>query len=284
MRRWSVLIVLLLAGCGQAQPDGAAPPSSTGFEKRAAEVAEAWRASALAESWRGGFVPLQELVVLPQNPGFDGTTKMAYANGWFRSTTQLSTKAPGDGSVRFRDGENMSVPLISAAEAYRSLNRRHPPCPSASGRCTPLTVTGVKLGTVQVRTSRGAATVPAWLFTVDEIAGPLARVAVAPAAISTLPPPSPAPVGSGLAGATDITKVDGATLTYRLFTGACDKDVTPLVYEADDIVVIGGHVGSSGEGPCVAMAVMKPVTVTLAAPLGDRVVLDISGKPLTLPD
>lgn len=304
MRRWFVLVMVLLGGCAQAQPEGAPPSGGGAFEERAAEVAEAWRSSALAESWRHGFVPLQDLVVLPENVTFSGDTKMAYGNGWFRTVTQLSTKVPADSSIRFPDGQTISVPLVSAAAAYRSIDRGDPPCDGetgvapkvqtgtpesppavkdkvAAGPCTALTVTGAKLGTVQLRTSRGVATVPAWLFTVDELAGPLARVAVAPSAVSDLPSPSPAPDQPGIVGAVNLTKVDGATLTYGLGVGACDKDITPLFYEADDVVVVGGQVGSRPTGPCVLSLLIKPVTVTLGAPLGDRVVLDISGKPLT---
>ena len=53
--------------------------------------------------------------------------------------------------------------------------------------CAALLVTGVTLGTVTLRTSRGEASVPAWLFTVRELATPVARVAVAPSAIAAEP-------------------------------------------------------------------------------------------------
>jgi hypothetical protein len=144
-------------------------------------------------------------------------------------------------------------------------------------QCTALTVTGVKLGTVRLHTSRGEATVPAWLFTVDEFAGPLARVAVAPAAIRTVPATPQMMVGD-LGSFT----VDGTRLTYPIITG-CAKDITPLAYEADDLIVVGAKV-TPVDGACPAMAKVEHLTVTLKAPLGDRVVLTESGQPIRRAD
>jgi hypothetical protein len=304
MRRWLVAAAVpfaLLAGCAQGGSSGA-PPSGSGdadFDRRAAEVAEAWRASGAGAAWRDAFVPLGDLTVLPPDAGFSNDTKLAYGNGWFRSNTQLSTKAQSGGSIRFADGKVLSVPLVSAADAYRAIDKGDPPCNSDGGippavqtdgpenppavkgkampaQCTALTVAGVKLGTVQLRTSRGEATVPAWLFTVDEMAGPLARVAVAPTATKALP--SGGPVITGL----DSVTVDGARLTYPIEVG-CVKDVTPLVYEAEDVVVVGAK-STPVDGVCPLVAKTEPVTITLKAPLGDRIVLNERGQPLRRAD
>ncbi|MFE9203842.1 hypothetical protein [Micromonospora sp. NPDC007230] len=148
--------------------------------------------------------------------------------------------------------------------------------------CIPLTVTGVKLGSAPVRTSRGIAEVPAWLFTVAELRVPVARLAVAPRAVGTRPeavaPTRPLP--DGLVAVQSLDPVDGARLDYRVGVGACDGGLTPLVLERDDVVVLGAGVVRS-TGICTAQLAMKPVSVTLKAPLGDRVVLDVgSGTPL----
>jgi hypothetical protein len=293
----AAVLLALLAGCAQGGGSGGTPPSGSGdeeFDRRAAEVAAAWRASSAAAG-RDGFVPLGDLTVLPKGAGFSNDTKLAYGNGWFRSTAQLSTKAPPAGSIRFSDGKTLSVPLVSAADAYRAIDKGDPPCTSgrgvapavqppvpddplplkskaAPGQCTALTVTGAKLGTVALRTNRGEATVPAWLFTVDEIAGPVARVAVAPPAIETVPSPDMPMPGH------DSVTVDGARLTYSIITG-CAKDIVPLAYEAEDVVVVGVK-STPADGACPAIAKVEPVTVTLTAPLGDRVVLNSSGHPL----
>ena len=86
----------------------------------------------------------------------------------------------------------------------------------------------------------------------------------------------------GLVGAQDLTGTDGTRLTYRLGVGACDENITPLVYETDDAVVLGGSVTRTAEA-CTEQLLLAPVTVTLRAPLGARAVLDaLSGSGLVL--
>jgi hypothetical protein len=138
MRRWfaaATVLLALLAGCAQGGSGGGPAPDSgdADFDRGAAEVAAAWRASDARASWRTGFVPLEDLTVLPPDAGFSNDTKLAYGNGWFRSIAQLSTKSPSGGSVRFADGETISVPLVSAAEAYRAIDKGDPPCNSEGG-------------------------------------------------------------------------------------------------------------------------------------------------------
>lgn len=245
--------------------------------------------------------------MLPGQPGFTADTEAAFHSGWYRDQIPLPTEVPVDAAIRFPDGA-LTVPLISAAEAYRQLDQGDPspcegrprvpqaPSPTVATRpddsvatqaataCIPLTVTGVTLGTAEIRTSRGVAAVPAWLFTVDELTTPVARLAVAPRAVTAVPEPTAPPrtVPAGVAGADQLRRVDGTRLTYTVSLGACDGDPTALVRESDDVVVVGGGV-VQGTGECIALAVLKPVTVTLAAPLGTRPVLDVAtGRVLTL--
>ncbi|MGN9779251.1 hypothetical protein ACTMS0_26335 [Micromonospora sp. H33] len=306
----AVLSLSLLAavGCAPAGSEpNVGPPSHRSwpaFDERAAAVAEAWRPD---PRWNSGYVPLQEPTVLVGNPGFSPDTEAAFRAGWYREQIPLPAARPADGTVRFPDG-TLTVPLVGAAEAYRQLDQGDPPpCggrpkdpgtppPAGSGgpddpvssapqtACIPLTVTGVELGTVPVRTSRGEAQVPAWLFTVDELTARVARLAVAPAAVGAVPEPSvpAAPPPDGVVGAQDLRAVDGATLTVRLGIGACDTGTTPLVLERDDVVVVGGGVIRS-TGVCTDQLLLEPVTVRLAAPLGERPVLDVlTGTPLRL--
>ncbi|MEV1288652.1 hypothetical protein [Micromonospora sp. NPDC049679] len=312
MRRISALVglplMLLIAACaepGASGPAGAgARPDqrSDAFEQRATEVAEAWRAAVGPGKWQQGYVPMQNATVLPADPGFTEDTKHAFAAGWYRDGIPLPATKPADGTVRFPDG-TLSVPLVSAKDAYRELDQGDPPpcarpaAPAPSGgaasgsvsstpssACIPLTVTGVKLGSATVRTSRGDASVPAWLFTIEELKAPIARLAVAPAAIAPMPTASaPAPqLPEGFVSAQDLTGVDGAKLSYRLGVGACDKEIEPLVQESDDVIVVGGAVSRSDQ-PCTMQLLLHPVTVTLDRPLGARPVLDAgSGQPLLL--
>ncbi|MGC4805051.1 hypothetical protein [Micromonospora sp. DT233] len=167
-----------------------------------------------------------------------------------------------------------------------------PSTSAAQAACVSLTVTAVRLGTAPVRTSRGMAQVPAWVFTVAELTAPVARLAVAPGAVTAVPrgtaptgpvPDTAAPTGpvpDAVVGAQDVQAVNGAELTFRIGVGACDTAITPLVREDDKVVVVGGGV-TRATGICTDQLLIKPVTATLQRPLGDRPVLDVAtGTPL----
>ncbi|WP_422738447.1 hypothetical protein ACN263_03900 [Micromonospora sp. WMMD729] len=312
MRRPVLLLVLpLLSMVACAAPvadSGVGPTASTprAFDDRAAAVAAAWRPG---PGWHDGYVPLQGPTVLTGDPRFTPDTETAFRAGWYRAQVAIPSTAVS-GEVRFPDGR-LTLPLITAAEAYRQLDQGDPlPCPGRPKRpglptpggptvepgpdgwatsttqtaCLPLTVTGVTLGAVPVRTSRGEAQVPAWLFTVEELATPVAQLAVAPTAVTPVPSVAPPtqPPPDGVVAAQDLAAVDGARLTVRLGVGSCDTGITPLVSERPDAVVVGGTVVRS-TGVCNAMLKLEPVVVTLTEPLGARPVLDVvSGAPLTL--
>ncbi|WDZ87005.1 hypothetical protein [Micromonospora cathayae] len=307
-------IVLALTAC--AQNGGTTRPVDQtdrweSFRQRATQVAEAWQPG---EVWTTGYVPLQGATVLAGDPKFTPETEQAFQAGWYREQVAMSAAVPKAGTIRFPDG-TLDVPLVSAADAYRQIDLGDPPpCegrPKAAGpterpgpdgpsaepgpdgpvsstpapvACIPLTVTGVKLGTAEIRTSRGEATVPAWLFTVEELATPVARLAVAASAVSAVPAgdgPS-APPAPELAAAQNVISIDGAELKWRIGVGACDSGFEPLVAEFDDAVVIGGGVVRS-TGVCTDQLLLKPVEATLKEPLGARVVLDVvTGGPVSL--
>ncbi|MGW5557225.1 hypothetical protein ACWER9_08390 [Micromonospora sp. NPDC003944] len=314
MRRQALLLVLpllLLAGCAApgAGPAGGPPSRTDGteaFDERAAQVAEAWRPG---PDWRTGYVPLEGPTLLTGDPGFTPETEAAFRAGWFSAQVPIHPTRVG-GEIQFPDGR-LTLPLVSAAEAYRQLDQGDPlPCPGRPKRpgrptpggptvepgpdgwttsgtqtaCLPLTVTAVTFGAVPVRTSRGVAQVPAWLFSIKELATPVVRLAVAPTAVTPVPEPAAPtrPLPDGLVAAQDLAAVDGARLTVRLGVGACDTGITPLVWERPDVVVVGGHV-TRASGECIDLLKMEPVTATLATPLGARPVLDVStGAPLTI--
>lgn len=318
MRRFLAAVVVLvgLAGCAATTGSGSGSDPAAGpdpdlqpaFEERANAVAQAWRESATIGAWRSGFVPLADLAVPPRNGFPDDRSKMAFSAGQFATEAPLPDQAPAPGTIRFPDGSTLSVPLISARDAYRALGKGAPPCgemplapPTAiSGRpvpgpdqptstsaphtCAVLTVTAVTLGETRLRTSRGEASVPVWLFTIAGLTEPAARVAVSPSAVHPVPTPSlPAtPHTPGLVSAQDIEAIDGAKLVYRLGVGSCDYDIRPLVYETADVVVVAGSVRTRA-GFCTAILMLEPVTVTLAQPVGERPVVDArTGMPLTV--
>jgi hypothetical protein len=287
-----------VTGCARNEPGAPGTDPDTAFQNRAAEVARSWQAT-VGPAWRTGYVPLQEPT--STEAPLTEETKLAYTSGWYRLAAALPPLTSPTGRIRFGDGSTLDVPLVRSQEAYAALDQGDPPCADGGtpapdqtgpggtvghtvpGQCTALTVTGATLGTATVRTSRGDATVPAWTFTVKELARPVIRVAVAASAVTPVPVPSVPPIGQveALKSAQDLTTVEGAKLGYRLGVGACDTDIRPLVYENADVVVVGGAVRTA-DGPCIAVLKMQPVEVTLAAPLGTRAVLDgATGRPLT---
>jgi hypothetical protein len=308
MRRPAVpLAVLLLALASCAQPGvGGAPPAAD-FDARAAAVADAWATAPAGDAWTTGFVPLEHPLRADPDAVFDAMTKEAFGRQTFVLATRLPADTPPDGTIRFADGP-LTVPLVGAAEAYAQIDQGDPqPCttdapvpppPSDAGPDTPvssgadptacavLTVEDATLGTAPVRTSRGEAEVPVWRFAIRELGGgAVTYLAVAPAAVAAVPTPAP-PEGPtpGLVAAQGLTGVDGTVLRYTLGVGACDEDVTPLFLERDDVVVVGGTVRPpSGNVACPDILEIRPVEVTLAAPLGARPVLDaVTGQPLIL--
>jgi hypothetical protein len=306
MRRLLVLTLLLVtAGCASR---GREPALSGAFNARAAAIDRAWRdalGGPAGQAWRTGLVPLQDLTVAPA--GLTAAQQASVTAGWYATGADLSGAVPADGLVRFADGASLSVPLQSADAAYRQLRKGDPPCgggiaapaspsgPPAGGPvgapavhdCAVLTVTGARLGTTTLRTSRGEATVPAWLFTVRELPQPVARAAFAatattPVSYPDIPGPSAGEL-AGLAGAVRLTATGERRLDFTIGTGGCDHDPTGLVYETGDTVVIGGH-AVPGTGACDGSLTYRPVSVTLTAPLGTRPVFDaVSGRPLTAP-
>jgi hypothetical protein len=308
----SMSMLLFATGCaegGQGGDQAAAPASPSGdldtvFAARAEQVARQWRAAGTSDAWGTGFVPLQALTVPPAGVTFSDATKRAFAAGWYRLETGMPREAGGrKGTITYAGGATETVPVITLAEAYAELDQGDPPpCPGptvpppadapgpdgtdgggpespasdkAPKSCVALTITGATLGSVKILTSRGETDAPAWLFTVRELKGPVARVAVAPSAIATVPEidTDGLPPGTGLVAAQDLTSVTGTRLAFRLGVGACDEQIRPLAFETEDVVVVGGT-ATRRDGVCTEQLLLHPVTVELDEPSGARPVID----------
>ncbi len=166
-----------------AKPGGNVPA----FDKRAKLVAAAWDKAGLAKEWLTGLVLIiapDELVIPGAKDFATGDQKMAFLDGRFALAGHLPT-APLTGKVRWPGGATATVPLLTAAQAYRKIATEQScqgqPCPPS------LVVTGAAPATVTVGTSRGKASVPAWTFTVPSIPSPITVVALAPGSYRTQP-------------------------------------------------------------------------------------------------
>lgn len=274
---------MVASGCGRAPETGpGAPGELSVFDQRAEQVAGIWQAADIGEAWNKGFVPVQELTIAPED-GFppDGNLKVAFGSGWYQTATQLPDKA-GSGTIQFSDGSKLDVPLESAADTYQAIDKGDANCPG----CVSLVVTGATLGSAQVRTSRGLADVPVWLFAIEGMDRPVGHVAVAPEVIKPLPTPTIPEWrrNAPLVSAEELLTVHGTMIEFNLGVGACDKAIVGLVWESEQFIVIGGSVQPPGPAEaCTSNLVMHPEQVTLTKPVGARVILDaITGRPVLL--
>ena len=281
------LVCAVGTGCGTSPSPASTGTVDAAFRARAQAVATIWHAKGFAKAWTSAFVPLGDLTVI-SDQGFspNENLKASFGNGYVRADVPLPNKA-GSGTVSYADGTTASVPTVSALDAYAAMVPPQfgdcPPREGSSDTCDWATVTAATPGTTSIQTTRGPATVPAWLFTVEGLADPIARVAVAPSAMAELPdqivdeaPPA------GLRSAQGLLGTDGSTIRFQLGLGACDRDARALVWENSDIVVVGGTASDPDPGTaCVAMLELRPVTVTTTAPIAARPIVDAAtGQPL----
>ncbi|MFD5227091.1 hypothetical protein ACFWJ5_00830 [Streptomyces qaidamensis] len=280
----SLLSTSLLAGCGNEQrtdDDHAKDQSLRMQEERARQVADAWRASAAAAAWAQGYYPMADAVQKPESGWRSKADERAYETKNFVLGGDLPIKAPALGKVDWGNGRDLTRPLMEAKKAYQSfaLNRSAGP---------KLTVTGARLGTTTIVTSRGNATVPAWLFTLESYDTPLKRVAATP---SKLPEPPIAQARQGAAGGLRSiarlagTAADGRSVTVRATHGSCDDGPVVKALETEESVVLYASVKGAESGPCSADMSEQNVRVELSQPLGDRLLLDaLTGRPVPFGD
>lgn len=281
------------AAGGQASAVSSQPPSPASaaaspqgvnvaaFNALARQEASAWPNSPLGKVWKTGLVvPLADDLSSGPSGGFPSAeTKEAFGNGNLVFTGPPPSGGPA-GVVTWPDGSSMKVPVLSEAQAFSVLqNNTVGRCPSCV--TTPLAVTAAKPATMRVATSRGAASVPAWSFTLRGVSAPVIEAALSPDSYVTeyslhAPAVRLGPLGKGFVGAVAATPaVGGRTLTLMLEGSPCDTTWGGLVTEAGDVVIAGGWMHDPyPDAPCAGSLVGRTVTVRLARPLGDRVVLD----------
>ncbi|WP_037640676.1 hypothetical protein [Streptomyces bicolor] len=270
-------LCLLSAGCGAGAAGSGDSEPAPDTRPRALEVAKAWDGSPAAETWRKGYYPMADAVQLPEDAFHNDADKEAYITDNFRLRGELPDSPRKDATVTWERGGSLTLPLMGARQAYERVGRSSGPGPY-------LTVTGAKLGETTLATSRGPATVPAWLFTIEGYDTPLKRVAVDP---SKLPQPPIGPVGeapsNGVRELHDLVEVaeDDRSVTVHGYHGSCDDGPAVDALETDGSVVLSAYVVGATGGICTADLRVKKVTVELDRPLGDRIVLDaFTGRPV----
>jgi hypothetical protein len=218
-------------------------------------------------------------------PEVGDNNKRALMAGSVEAGASLPAATPPDGEVRWQDGTTASVALNSAQQAVAAIKAG---TSEACGDCTPLRITDARLTTGRIETSRGSATAPVWDLTVEGTAVTVTRVAIADAVAIVLPPwnPDDPPVGLAIASASGT--VGGRQLTVA-FVGAplpgdqsCGEDYTAEAVESDlAVVVIVTRHPHLTIGACTAVGAPRTTTLELAAPLGERTVLEVQqGRPV----
>ncbi|MET7421560.1 hypothetical protein [Dactylosporangium sp. NPDC005555] len=290
-RRWvSVALVVALAGCG-ARSATEPPPVGESGDRLRQQAREALERYDQAVAAAGGS---QGIVVVGERMGQVGDWeagkelyKESLNAGKVKAAGVLPKAPQPGGEVVWDGGGSRTVAIIGAAEALEELVKGGA---GSCAECGTIEVTGARLGTAKIQTARGAATAPAWEFTVEGSAVLVTRVAFAVSAgVTVVPPPwnaSNPPRGLRIDSAT----VNGTTLTAQFVgapnpaTGPCGIDYTAEAVESANavVVIILEHRYSDHES-CTAIGGSRTATVELRAPLGDRAVLEVQqGMPVTV--
>ena len=255
------LVVVLLAACAGGGPAGGHDPLPAALQ--------AWVAFPVDASPR----PIV-LVDAPVNGprGFYGSekAKIAFASGAFDRPTRLPTGPDTDGGY----------PIISADKAFDLLKSQATDPPAGGLR---LTTSDVRLGTSTFLTDRGEKTMPAWLFSMAEVDGPVAVLAIAPEAQwfpSELVSGQSHDIGASVGS-------DHRTLTVNFIgaqseNGQCGVRYTARLTESATAVIVTVE-GNPNDTTVVCDQVGYPrrASAVLKAPLGARVLVDDQGYPFS---
>jgi hypothetical protein len=282
-------------------PTGSPSPLQAHLRAQAVTALERWEAVATAAdrvtviAYGGPALPEWSGSVGEWEPALRENAELAATSGKVFAATALPISSPPPGVVVWPDGSRREVGVVSAADALRDVRAGKV---DECAKCVPLRITGARLGTARLDTVRGEATAPAWEFTVEGSTARLTRIAIAPADLHPISPlvtttRGPPQVRQATVDAT------GRRLTSRFVGGhatgdrPCDADYTSEVAESAhavvvivyaDIQAVRGTSGSSrGAIICETTDHEYTITNTLATPLGDRAVIELSqGIPVPL--
>jgi hypothetical protein len=283
-----IAMVAVLAGCGSG---GLSPRDDDRdrLQSQARDALARYGRAVLDAGDRQLFVPVGDLT--GQLGDWEPTNeddKLALLSGQIVAAGALPAAPRRTGDVVWEGGKGRPFPLISADEALNQVAAAAEDC----GECVPLQVTGARLTTVRIQTTRGPATAPAWEFKLKGTAVRVTRVAVASSSTVTVTPPSRDPFGptGGIAVESATTTTSGRQLSVA-FTGApgpgtepCGADYSAQAVEsAHAVAVIVIERRHAAEEDCDALGARRTAAVELTQPLGERAVLEVQqGLPVAL--
>jgi hypothetical protein len=257
--------VLVSFACGTAPSTGAATPPDPPVGALAA-----WN------SFPAHQIPRP--IVLMGIPGpsayAGGDAKIAAYCNRYRLAFQPNTVAPQQGVATWADHSSVAYQSVSEAAAFASMAGM--PTGMNAADCAAaavLDVTAGRFGAAAFPTDRGTAEISAWLFTVTGVAGDVVYPAIVPSAFW-----GGRVTNEGLDGAGVPVSADGRTLKYGFTGGECDAGYMSAVAESDSAVAVRVvAIPKSGQGPCKLMGHAESITISLASPLGGRVLLNDQG-------
>ena len=296
----AALLVATLAACGGQgnYPSASAGVTTTSGQQLERQRQQArddltrWADAVAAAGGQQGFALVGEATgqVGDWEEPVGSNNKVALMAGKVVAVAAISDQTPPPGQVHWKDGSVRTLPTISAAQALKDVQASGvQDCPD----CDALKVTAAMLTTVQIETSRGPATVPAWEFSLQGTAVHVTRVAVSPSSnINVSPPPwdpNDPPVGLSIDAASGT--VAGRQLTVTFVgspypgTEPCGADYTAEAVESPTAVVVivieHRNMTDGTNVICDAVGHGRTATVRLASPLGDRAVLEVmQGLPV----
>jgi len=288
-RRWMlwIAVVAILSGCGSAG-NGRGADGLDRLHQQARDALARYDQAVLDAGGHQGFVPVGELTgQLGDWEPKNGDNKQALLSGRVLAAAALPAAPRPTGKVVWKNGATQTVPLLSADEA---LNQMAAAGAGSCPECVPLEVTGARMTTMRIQTTRGPATAPAWEYTLKGTAVRVTRVTVASSATIHVTPPSSDPYNppGGVATGSATTTTSGRQLTVA-FTGArgprsqpCGADYSAEAVEsANAVVIIVIEHRHAGDEACLALGAQRATTVELAQPLGTRAVLEVQhGMPI----
>jgi hypothetical protein len=296
----SPAVVVTPAPTATAPAPVVSPVSSqdAALRARALSVLARWERAVAAAGGQPAVVPVGDLTgqIGSWEEAVGDNNKRALMAGQVFTESELTNPAPASAQVIWADGTTVTVPVIGAQEAIAAISSSVVGSPSGiCNGCRPLTAVAAQLETTDFMTTRGPATGPTWVFTIRGTAAKVTRVAIANPV--TVPPLDDAPGGAVEIDAA-ATRVGDRTMTVS-FTGApgtgdkpCGEDYTAEAVESALAITVivtrhpyaGAYPSASGGVvACAAIGARRTATVALAAPIGERSVLDLAtGQPVSL--
>ncbi|MFF2778928.1 hypothetical protein ACFVU3_29040 [Streptomyces sp. NPDC058052] len=270
----AVIVGVATSGCG-SRPGKGTGADMDAVTQRARQVAEAWDGSPAADKWRAGYHPMSDVIQPPRGGLQSNADEQAYRDHSFVLRGKLPAAWPRTGKIAWDGGGDLTLPLTGPQDSYTSLSYNH------QGSKPHLTVTNAKLGTMTLVTSRGPATVPAWLYSLDGYASPLKQAAVKPSKLPASPigPADDTPVRK-LSGLSEIA-ADGRSVTVVALHGVCEEGPEIDVLETASSVVLSLVEQPESGRNCTKQARIQQVRVEVDRPVSDRILLDAkTGRPL----